>query len=129
MDIISLRFALQVSEYLSFRGAAKYIGIGQAALSRRVRALEDEIGVSIFERHRSGVRATLAGQEFLSRVRAALGELDYAVERANMAGQAETGRLRIGFFHTLGSGLIAHNQKMTAAAMQMAEKKVWAHRS
>jgi hypothetical protein len=29
----------------------------------------------------------------------------------------------------LGSGLIDQSQKMTAAAMQMAEKKVWAHRS
>lgn len=29
----------------------------------------------------------------------------------------------------LGSGLIDHIQKMTAAAMQIAEKKVWAHRS
>jgi len=29
----------------------------------------------------------------------------------------------------LGSGLIDQSQKMTAAAMQMVEKKVWAHRS
>jgi hypothetical protein len=29
----------------------------------------------------------------------------------------------------LGSGLINHSQKMTAAAMQIAEKKVWAQRS
>ena len=29
----------------------------------------------------------------------------------------------------LGSRLIDQSQKMTAAAMQMAEKKVWAHRS
>ena len=29
----------------------------------------------------------------------------------------------------LGSGLIDHSQKMTVAAMQMAEKNVWAHRS
>jgi hypothetical protein len=29
----------------------------------------------------------------------------------------------------LGSGLIDQIQKMTAAAMQIAEKKVWAHRS
>jgi len=28
----------------------------------------------------------------------------------------------------LGSGLIDQSQKMTAAAMQIAEKKVWAHR-
>jgi hypothetical protein len=31
--------------------------------------------------------------------------------------------------HQLGSGLIDHSQKMTVAAMQMAEKNVWAHRS
>ena len=30
---------------------------------------------------------------------------------------------------TLGSGLIVHSQKMTAAAMQIADMKVWAHRS
>jgi hypothetical protein len=29
----------------------------------------------------------------------------------------------------LGSGLIDHNQKMTVAAMQMADMKVWAHLS
>jgi hypothetical protein len=29
----------------------------------------------------------------------------------------------------LGSGLIDHNQKMTVAAMQMADMKVWAQRS
>jgi hypothetical protein len=29
----------------------------------------------------------------------------------------------------LGSGLIDHNQNATAAAIQMAEKKAWAHRS
>ena len=29
----------------------------------------------------------------------------------------------------LGSGLIDHSQNITVAAMQMAEKKVWAHRS
>lgn len=36
---------------------------------------------------------------------------------------------KIAEIRRLGSGLIAHNQKMTAAAMRMAEKKVWAHRS
>jgi hypothetical protein len=29
----------------------------------------------------------------------------------------------------LGSGLIDHSQKMTTAAMQIADMKVWAHRS
>ena len=32
-------------------------------------------------------------------------------------------------WHDLGSGLIDHNQKTTAAAMQIADMKVWAQRS
>jgi hypothetical protein len=32
-------------------------------------------------------------------------------------------------YEQLGSGLIDHSQKMTAAAIQMADMKVWAHRS
>ncbi|MFO1116533.1 MAG: LysR family transcriptional regulator [Beijerinckiaceae bacterium] len=104
MDITTLRYALRASDHLSFRAAARSFGIGQGSLSRRIRSLEDEIGVSLFERHRSGVRATAAGRQFLARVRSALDELDYAVERASTAGRAETGLLRIGVFHSLTSG-------------------------
>jgi hypothetical protein len=42
---------------------------------------------------------------------------------------AEIVALCEGELSKLGSGLIDHNQKATAAAMQIAEKKVWAHRS
>ena len=104
MDILSLRFALRAAEHLSFRAAARSLSIGQGALSRRVRALEDEIGVSLFERHRGGVRVTAAGREFLARVKSALDGLDSAVDHANTAGRAETGSFRIGFFHSLASG-------------------------
>ena len=41
----------------------------------------------------------------------------------------QTARLFGVLCQKLGSGLIDQSQKMTAAAMQMAEKKVWAHRS
>ena len=37
--------------------------------------------------------------------------------------------VRAHMWYNLGSGLIDHSQKMTAAAMQMADMKVWAHRS
>lgn len=104
MDIVSLRYALRALEFQSFRTAAQSLGVGQSALSRRVRSLEDEIGVSLFERHHGGVRATVAGREFLTRVSSALDDLDYAVGRANSAGRAETGSLRVGFDHSLVSG-------------------------
>lgn len=50
--------ALLVGEYLSFRRAARTLGVRQSAVSRRVRELEDELGVSLFERDRAGVRVT-----------------------------------------------------------------------
>lgn len=103
MDLISLSYALRALEFRSFRAAAKSLSVKQSALSRRVRALEDEIGVSLFERHHGGIRATVAGREFLARTSAVLESLDYAVQRANSAGRAETGSLRIGFDLSLAS--------------------------
>jgi hypothetical protein len=54
-------------------------------------------------------------------------------EKLRLSEQARTiphgdGR-RTQFQYDLGSGLIDHSQKMTVAAMQIADKNVWAHRS
>ncbi len=46
--------------------------VKESSISRSVRDLEDEIGVSLFIRHSSGVNLTLAGQRFLNRTRQAL---------------------------------------------------------
>jgi DNA-binding transcriptional LysR family regulator len=49
INFISVAQALVVGECLSFRGAAEVLGIGQSAVRRRVRTLEDRLGVSLFE--------------------------------------------------------------------------------
>ena len=85
MNLISIRWALRAAEHSNFRAAARSLGVGEAALSRRVRSLEDEIGVSLFERHRDGVETTIAGRAFFSRVREALDDLDYAAKAAKTA--------------------------------------------
>src|SRR5580658_5952459 len=87
--------ALAVANHLSFRRAAKALGIWQSALSRGVRALEDELGVSLFERHRTGVRVTHAGTRFFEQARDALEQLDHASRIAGAAGQGGTGQLSI----------------------------------
>jgi hypothetical protein len=51
-----------------------------------------------------------------------------AVEISNCARAVEATEMRPTLLD-LGSGLIDHSQKMTVAAMQMADMKVWAHRS
>jgi DNA-binding transcriptional LysR family regulator len=106
MDLIALRHALAVAEQTSFRRAGSALGIDASAVSRRVRALEDELGVSLFERHAGGARATMAGRRFLDRTRSALAELDYAVKTASSAGRGKEGDLRIGIFSSIASMFI-----------------------
>jgi DNA-binding transcriptional LysR family regulator len=106
MDPISLRHALVVAEQTSFRRAGAALGIDASTVSRRVRALEDKLGVSLFERHRGGTRATMAGRHFLDRTRSALAELDYAVKIAGSAGRGDNGRMRIGIFSSMASMFI-----------------------
>lgn len=103
VDFASITHAILVSEQLSFRGAATMLGKAQSAVSHRVRALEDELGVSLFERHSGGVRTTIAGQRFLELARSALADLDYAVKSAGNAGRGGEGRLRIGIFSSMAS--------------------------
>jgi DNA-binding transcriptional LysR family regulator len=69
---VSVEHALMVAELGSIRAAARAPGIRQSSLSRRMRALEEELGVSIFERHRRGVTVTSAGARFLQQAQDAL---------------------------------------------------------
>ena len=106
INFISVAHALVVGECLSFRGAAKVLGIRQSSVSRGVRALEDKLGVSLFERHPSGVRITNAGARFLQQARDGLLQLDNAVRTAGAAGRGAVGRLNIGILSSMASGFL-----------------------
>ncbi|MGO9773344.1 MAG: LysR family transcriptional regulator [Roseiarcus sp.] len=95
-----------VADQSSFSGAARILGVKQSAVSRRIQALEDELGVSLFERQSNGVRLTLAGQRFLERTRAAFAEIDYAIKNATAAGRGAEGVIRIGVLPSLLSGFL-----------------------
>lgn len=104
IDFTSVAQAISVSEQLSFRRAAVVLGTPQSVVSRRVRGLEDELGVSLFERYSGGVRTTAAGRTFFDRAKRALLELDYAVKSAGSAGRGAEGHLRVGIFASIASG-------------------------
>lgn len=96
LDLTSLRWSVAVASNGGFRKAADAIGVEQSALSRRVRALEDEIGVSLFHRSPGGATLTFAGVSFIKGVEHALGLLNETVNEAQEAGRGRLGRLRIG---------------------------------
>lgn len=95
-----------VAECLSFRRAAKVLGIRQSSVSRSVRALEDTLGVSLFERSPAGVRVTSAGADFFKETRYAIARIDWAVHVAATAGQGAVGSLAIGISSSLSSGFL-----------------------
>ena len=106
VDHKSIAQALLVAKHLSFRQAASVLGVQESAISRRVRSLEDAIGVSLFERHHRGVRVTRAGAAFLSQAGSALDHIEHAIKVATAAGRGESGRLHIGILSSLGVGFL-----------------------
>jgi DNA-binding transcriptional LysR family regulator len=107
MELRHLRYALAAADYGSFRCAARVIGIQESALSRRIRDLEDEIGVSLFVRHHGGVHLTQAGERFICQVRAALNQIRYATTDAGTMGRGECGAVKVGIYSSLASGFLA----------------------
>ena len=94
--MMTLVHTLAVAEYLNFRPAANALGVAQSSVSARVKALEEDLGILLFERHARGVRLTEAGHHFVERIAAGVDQLDHAVKTAGMAAAGESGRLRIG---------------------------------
>lgn len=98
---------LAVAEYLSFHRAANALGVSQPSVSARIRTLEEDLGVRLFERNTRGVRLTEAGRLFVERVSVGVDQLDHAVKTAGMAASGECGRLRIGIHALIPRSFLA----------------------
>lgn len=105
-NLTSLSHALLVSEHGSIRQAASALNVRPSVVSRRVRVLEEEIGIALFERRSSGVKLTPAGQVFFGEARCALAILDTAALRAAKVDRGELGRLVVTFYSSLISGML-----------------------
>lgn len=100
------RYLIAAAENGSFRRAAEVLRVQQSSVSRAVRQLEDELGVSLFERRSTGAHLTDAGLRLLSEVRPALEQLELARKAAASAGRAEIGVVRVGIITSLAGGFL-----------------------
>lgn len=96
MDLRQLRYATVLAQTGNFVRAAEELHITQPALSRSIQALEDELGVKLFERGRHGARLTSEGQLLVERaeqVRLTLGGLrrDIDLSKAGQLGEVAFG--------------------------------------
>lgn len=107
IPLISLIQTLAVAEHLNFRHAANALGVSLSSVSARVKTLEEDLGILLFERHARGVRLTEAGRHFVELVAAGVDQLDHAVKTASMAASGECGRLRIGVHALIPGSFLA----------------------
>lgn len=89
MESRPLRYFVAVAEELNFARAAERLGISAPPLSRAIRALEAELGVTLFERTTHSVVLTRAGDVLLAQARFALDALEGAGRRAQRAADPE----------------------------------------
>ncbi len=74
--LTTLKFVDIVARTGSIRGAAQMMSITSTALNRRILALEEELGVPIFERLPRGVRLSSAGEILVHHIRAQLADME-----------------------------------------------------
>lgn len=104
LEIKALRSAVLVLELGSFRRAADILGVQPSVVSRRVRALEDLIGVGLFHRQTQGAQPTSAGSKVLRRARRLLEEAQLLVRIGRLSGEAREGALRLGIVASIVGG-------------------------
>lgn len=104
VELRVLRWAITAANYSSLRQAAEALNIRQSTLSRALRDLESELGVTLFERTNGGTRPTVAGQEFLDAARRIIEETEAITARLKTRSRGESGRLTIGVHASLSAG-------------------------
>ena len=97
MELRHLRYFIGVAETENVSRAASKLHLSQPALSRQIRDLEDEIGVTLFERTAKSVRLTEPGRVFLKAVREVLERVDEAVKETRAVAGADETELHVGY--------------------------------
>jgi DNA-binding transcriptional LysR family regulator len=115
MELRQLKYFITVAETLHFGRAAEALHLSQPALSKQIQALEDSLGVQLFERTKHWVRLTIAGQKFLETAHRILQEIEQGIQATRQIAEGEMGKLKIGFteatLFSLAPGLIRTYQK------------------
>jgi DNA-binding transcriptional LysR family regulator len=97
MELRHLRSFVAIVEERGFTRAAARLRVTQPALSRQLRLLEDELGVSLLVRHGQGASPTAAGLGLLEKARRILTLSDEVAEEARQEGR----RIRFGHYGVL----------------------------
>ena len=76
MNLLHLKYAVEVAKTKSINKAAENLYMNQPNLSRAIRELEESLGIEIFKRTTKGITITLQGEEFLNYADKILNQID-----------------------------------------------------
>ena len=96
MDFRHIKAFIAVADALSVTKAAERLHISQPPLSRHIHQLEEELGLTLFLRHRQGVTLTEDGKRLLEKARALDAAGTEFAEIARQMARGEQSRIRIG---------------------------------
>jgi DNA-binding transcriptional LysR family regulator len=106
MNFRQLTYFIAVAEELHFGRAAERLDMAQPPLSRQIKQLEEELGAILFNRGRSAITLTQAGERLLERGKSILAQTEDTRLEVRRLGQGAEGRLRIGFVGSATFGIL-----------------------
>ncbi len=104
MELRHLRYFTAVVQWKGYREASRRLHVAQAAISRTVADLEEELGLKLFSRAKRMAQLTPEGEVFYAEAVRTLAQAESAINTAKRAAKGEIGKLSIGF---LGSATYA----------------------
>ena len=102
MTLTGLRYFVALAEEQHFGRAALRCNVSQPTLSAGIKRLEDELGLPLFERARSGVRLTLSAQPLVMQAKRILEQAHDFTETAREQKDPLSGSFKLAAIHTVG---------------------------
>jgi DNA-binding transcriptional LysR family regulator len=104
LELRHLRYVVATARNGSFSAAGHELHVQQPIVSKRIRELEDELGVPLFDRSTAGARLTPIGEEFTASARRIIDDIELLTYRAKASGSGKFGHVIVGFYKSLSSG-------------------------
>src|SRR6476620_1672758 len=97
MELQQIQYFLTLAQELHFWNSAEKLFITQSALSRQIKALEDELGIQLFERTKRTVKLTEAGAFLRDQWLRMMDDIDRIHRQAKSIHEGVYGTIRIGY--------------------------------
>lgn len=131
MELLQLKYFLAVAESEHMTNTAKQLHIAQPALTQSIHRLEQELGVSLFERAGRGIRLSPAGAYVRDRVKPAMETLENVARDVRLFQQGEQGVVRVGVHAASGvaiDGIAAYTELNPHVSFEITQDERERHR-